>query len=438
MTDHTGVLRDLVDGTWREPDTGKSYDIGIKNIVIRDSLDGAEAELIADLYQNKRITIVSDPFTHAAYGQRLFKALVNDKNNQITEFVWKNAQCSDKGVAEVQAATADAEVLIAVGSGTINDTVKYACYLDDKPYSVFATSPMNAYSTATASVSFDGFKRSISCRGAEGVFFDLSVLSACPPRLISAAFADVICRTTAQVDWLMSHLLFDTSYTQTPYTLLAYDEPDMIANADKMLSGDLDSLGMLTRISAIMGLGTRFTNTTHSGSMAEHQISHFIDMFAGDKHPRSSHGEQVGVATITMSQLQNNVLNNSTAPIMTPTSIPLEQLEHRFGLEISSNMIEQTKAKAITESSADALNQRFSDEWDSIRSTLKSAMLPFDQLHSAMQAAGCQISATDLELDLEFYREAVAGARYIRDRFSMLDLVDDSTGLDTFVQSISE
>ena len=436
MTDYTGVLRDLVNGSWREPGSGKQYDIGIKNIVIRESLDGAEADLITELYQNKRIALVSDPYTHAALGQRIFKALTKDGTNQITEFVWETAQCSDKGVSEVQAATANAEVLIAIGSGTINDAVKYACFLDDKPYSVFATSPMNAFSTATASVSFDGFKRSISCRGAEGIFYDLSVISACPPRLISAAFADVICRTTAQVDWLLSHLLFATSYTQTPYILLAYDEPDMIASADRMLSGDIESLGMLTRISAIMGLGTRFTNTTHSGSMAEHQISHYIDMFAGDKHPRSSHGEQVGIATITMSHLQNNILSNSTPPVMSATKIPADSLKSRFGTDISDNMIEQTQAKALTEMQAGKLNQKLADEWESIRKTLNNVMLPYDVLHDAMRAAGCQITATDLELDMDFYREAVKNARFIRDRFSMLDLIDDSVGLESVVQSI--
>ena len=68
MTDYTGVLSELVNGSWREPGSGKQYNIGIKNIVIRDSLDGMEAQLVAELYQNKRITLVSDPFTHAALG----------------------------------------------------------------------------------------------------------------------------------------------------------------------------------------------------------------------------------------------------------------------------------------------------------------------------------------------------------------------------------
>lgn len=434
MADHSGILRDLVNGDWVEPWTGKQYDVGIKDIVIQDSLDGAEAELVAKQHKGKSITVVSDPFTHEALGQRIFKALAAD-GQAVNEYVWERPMCSEDGVNHIRDATRNCDVRIAVGSGTVNDTVKYASYLDKRDYSVFATSPMNAFTTGTASVSFDGFKKSIRCRSARGAFFDLSVIAQCPQRLISAAFADVICRTTAQTDWLLSHILFNTPYTDTPYTLLAYDEQGMIDNAGKMLSGDLAALSMLTRIAAIMGLGTQFTETTHSGSMAEHMISHYIDMFSGDKHPRSSHGEQVGVATITMSLLQNKILNCDTPPIMRPTQIGENDMQARFGALVD-NMMTETRKKALNQEKADQLNQRFESEWDDIRTRLLSIALPYERLANAMAEAGCQRTATELKLDTDFYREAVSGARFIRDRFSMLDVVDDSTGLHEFVHSM--
>ncbi len=434
-TDYSGVLSELVDGTWQEPATGKHYDIGIQSIVIRDTLEGQEAALVNNLHRGKRITVISDPFTHAAFGERIYQSLKAD-GQQVTDYVWQTPQCSDTGVEQIRQATPDCDVRIAVGSGTVNDTVKYACYLDDKRYSVFATSPMNAFTTATASVSFNGFKKSITCRGAEGVFFDLSVLAKCPPSLISAAFADVICRTTAQVDWLLSHLLFDTPYTETPYTLLAYDEASMINNAEKMLSGDVEALGMLTRISAIMGLGTRFTDTTHSGSMAEHQISHYIDMFAGKRHPGSSHGEQVGIGTITMSKLQNEILSSDVPPVLRATKIPDLELAERFGKDTAASMVAETEKKALSNNRAKHLNQHLADNWDNIRSQLSDVMLPYQQLETAMRNAGCSITASDLNLDPLFYRDAVRYARFIRDRFSMLDLVDDSTGLDAFIKTM--
>ena len=433
MSDYSGVLAELVAGSWREPGTGKQYDIGISDIVMRASLDGAEAELVSNLHAGKSLTIISDENTHAAMGERTYKAL-RAGGLKVDEYVWQEPSCSDEGVAHIRDATSRCDVRIAVGSGTVSDTVKYASFLDDKPYSVFATSPMSAYTTATASVSSGGFKQSITCKGAQGIFFDLTVLANCPPRLISAAFADVICRTTAQVDWLLSHLLFNSPYSETPYRLLAYYEADMLSNADSMLSGDINALAMLTRISAIMGLGTRFTGTTHSGSMAEHMISHYIDMFAGDRHPGTSHGEQVGVATHTLSLLQNEVLNSDSPPTLSPTAVPERWIRDNFSREMASNMLQQTKNKALDKKQCDALNGRLQASWNSIRTQLCACLLPHDKLHAAMSAAGCQITATDLGIEHGFYREAVKRARFIRDRFSMLDLVDDSTGLDAFVQ----
>ncbi|TQV70315.1 iron-containing alcohol dehydrogenase [Denitrobaculum tricleocarpae] len=428
-----GVLDQLVAGDWVNPKTGERHGIPPKAMVIAASLDGAEADLIAARHRGKSIMVVSDSFTREALGRRVFEALKPLGN--VTEYVWAKPSCSEDGVKQLQEDTRGAEVLIAVGSGTVNDSIKYATYLDGRDYSVFATSPMNAYSTSTASVSFGGFKKSIPCHGAKGIYYDLSVIAKCPPRLISAAFADVICRTTAQVDWLMSHILFDTPYSDTPYVLLNYDEGDMIANADKMLSGSVESLAMLTRISAIMGLGTSFTGTTHCGSMAEHMISHYIDMFAGEAHPRTSHGEQVGVATLSLSKLQNRLLNADHPPVMRPTVIPEAELHAKFGADYANMMIEQTRLKALDQREADRLNQLFADDWDGFADQLRAVMLPYERVKSAMEAAHCQLTGEELGLPAGFYSDAVRYARFIRERFSALDLADDSGQLESYAQS---
>ena len=275
-------------------------------------------------------------------------------------------------------------------------------------------------------------KRSIPCHSAKGVFFDLGVLAKCPPRLIRAAFADVICRTTAQVDWLMSHLLFDTPYSDTPYVLLAYDEDSLLDHAGELTSGDLEPLATLTRISTVMGLGTSFTGTTHLGSMAEHMMSHHIDMFAGDNHPGTSHGEQVGVATLTVSALQNRILGSDTPPEVRPTVFPADELAARYGDSISRTMQEQTGRKAIDGSMANGLNEQFAAGWSALVAPLRRVMVPLDRLRAAMTRAGSQRTAAELGLDRDFYRDVVRHARFSRDRFTILDLAGDSGLLEGF------
>ncbi len=430
-SEYGGVINELVAGTWEEPVTGKRYTIPPDDIVISASLDGREAELVASQHAGQSIMVVSDEYTHEALARRVFENLQAAGMN-VKDHVWKTPSCSEQGVEQLRAETQGVEVLVAVGSGTINDSVKYASFLDGREYSVFPTSPMNAFTTNTASVSFDGFKRSLTCHGAKGIYFDLSVLAQCPQRLISAAFADVICRTTAQVDWLMSNMLFDTPYSDTPYTLLAYDEGSMIDNALGIGSGDLEALAMLTRISAIMGLGTCFTQTTHSGSMAEHMVSHYIDMFSGKNHPGTSHGEQVGVATVSLSKLQNSILHSETPPVLSETVIPEDRLHSRYGPDMARMMIEQTRLKALDSETTDRLNTTFEREWPDFRARLIDVMLPFDTLYDAMGRAGCQRSAEELGVDASFYRHALEDARFIRDRFTMLDLAAESGQLEQF------
>ena len=52
-----------------------------------------------------------------------------------------------------------------------------------------------------------------------------------------------------------------------------------------------------------------------------------------------------------------------------------------------------------------------------------------------MASAGCQLTGSDLGLDPEFYRDAVRYSRFIRDRFSMLDVAGDSGQLEEFVKT---
>jgi glycerol-1-phosphate dehydrogenase [NAD(P)+] len=119
-----------------------------------------------------------------------------------------------------------------------------------------------------------------------------------------------------------------------------------------------------------------------------------------------------------------------------PTVIPRDDLRTRFGAA-ANEMIEQTTRKALDQRTADSLNQRLKEDWTQISGRLKAVMLPYEKLYDAMRAAGCQLTGSDLGLDPEFYRDAVRYSRFIRDRFSMLDIAGDSGQLEEFARGCS-
>jgi glycerol-1-phosphate dehydrogenase [NAD(P)+] len=161
-------------------------------------------------------------------------------------------------------------------------------------------------------------------------------------------------------------------------------------------------------------------------------MSHYIDMFAGDAHPGTLHGEQVGVTTLTMSCLQNRILDKPKPPILAPTNIDAAGMEARYGKEIGQNCIKQLERKALDRKKADEFNLFLEENWEGLSARLRDVMLPSERLWQAMAKIGAPKTATELGLSQDFYREAVIHSREIRDRYTMLDVAADSGMLEAF------
>ncbi|MBK1696405.1 sn-glycerol-1-phosphate dehydrogenase [Rhodovibrio salinarum] len=429
-TSHT--LEDVLAGRWLTPATGTAPTIPIDSLVLERSLDGAEADLLAPLDLGRRLAIVCDPNTYTALGQRVERALTGRWH---VDLVLLDDPHADQATVEtLRHRTAEADALVAVGSGTINDLCKYATLRDGRPFVVFATAAsMNGYTSTTAAITDGrGVKRSLPAHAPRGLFMDLEVMAAAPSFLTRSGLGDCLCRSTAQVDWLMSHLLRDTHYDDSPFVLQAADEAVLLERADRLETGDLEAVDALVRVLTLCGLGVLYTGTSHHGSMSEHLISHFIDMFAGDAHPGTLHGHQVGVAAVSMARLQRRILMRATPPEVAPTAIDAEALTQRYGAEISASCLEQWRSKALDAEGAQEVNRRLRADWDALRERLLAHSLPGERLEATLRSCGAPVRGTELGLEPDFYERAIRHAREIRDRWSILDLAGDAGELDAF------
>ena len=55
-------------------------------------------------------------------------------------------------------------------------------------------------------------------------------------------------------------------------------------------------------------------------------------MFMGESHPGTLHGEQVGVATLLVSEIQNDIINNFKTLKFSPIQID-KNFEHLFSID---------------------------------------------------------------------------------------------------------
>ena len=212
----------------------------------------------------------------------------------------------------------------------------------------------------------------------------------------------------------------------------------MIASAAALASHDVAAQGHLHRVMILTGFGNCFTGTSHSGSMGEHQVSHWIDMFAGKQHPNSIHGQQVGVAALAIARLQKQMLDLSRAPQIKPTQIVEEDFILRYGDALGRLCYGEAKKKAFDDKGADDFNSKIERLWPELREELRKFMIDPAQMQKTIASAGGPTTATELGLSLPVWRDAMKHGRYIRNRWSFLDLADDCGLLDEFLASDSQ
>jgi len=425
-------IKQLLDGTYPDPEGLGNQSVATESLAIEKSLAGMERDLIQGISLGRRIAIVSDPQTRDVLGRRVERALEGPFT--VHSIVFPDApHPDDVTVAKLREATRQDDALIAIGSGTINDLCKYASAKDSKPYAVFATAPsMNGYTSVNAAITEHGHKKSLAAQAPRGAFFDLSVLSAAPVRLIRSGLGDSLCRATSQADWLLAHLLLGKPYRELPYALLAADESSLFENAADLVAGSNEVMESLVRTLVLSGFGTAIIGNSQPASQGEHLISHYIDMFEENDRPLVYHGEQIGVTTLSMARLQRDTLQNM--PVLSPDTETLETFIARYGEELGRSCWDEFVQKRLDQQKRVQLNEQIAGRWDAIRELIEAVLLTPEYLEKVLRSAGARTTPEEIHLSRAFYAGAILHCRDIRNRFTFLDIAA-STGKLTLLKS---
>jgi len=411
----------LLAGTCADPDGGPDLAVATRRVVIAPSLADDLPACLDGLPLGRKLAVVSDQTTHRVLGAAVERGLAGHWSVAGIRFE-ESPHADEETVAKLVEATQDAEALVAVGSGTINDICKYASTRAGKPYVAFATAPsMNGYVSTSAAITVHGHKKSLPAQAPLAVFLDLAVMAAAPPRMIRSGLGDSLCRSTAQADWLLAHQLLGQPYRTMPFVLLADDEDALFSQSDALMRGDLGAMERLVRTLILSGFGTAICGSSHAASQGEHMISHYADMLGDPGWPAAFHGEQVGVATLTVARLQERILGEGKLRVAPDTSERTTLLDV-FGEDLGGECWNDFKKKRFDRRKAAEVNEILAERWDSIRAEIAAVTRPAAELEAVLERAGAPRTAAELGWPREFYAQAVANARLIRNRYTFLDL----------------
>ncbi|MGL9758639.1 MAG: iron-containing alcohol dehydrogenase [Wolbachia sp.] len=315
------------------------------------------------------------------------------------------------------------DLIVAFGSGTVNDICKYASYLEKKDYILFPTAAsMNGYTSANASILVNGYKKSFEAHLPKAIYIDTDIIINAPLRLTLSGFADFICRSTVQADWLLSHLLLGTEYSELPFKLVRDLEQILLREHLALAKKDKRVVLLLMEVLLISGLGMVISKGSYSASQGEHMIAHAMEMVT--KNHSLLHGKKIAVTTITMANLQEKILS-----IQNPRIKPInyfgskgaemtEDLAEYFG---NTEFIKILEQKQIMQQKIQKIIRK---EWHNISSLIKQNLLPVKYLQKIFEDLSIPHLPEHLNWNKEQYCKVVDLAFATRDRFTFLDLAN--------------
>ena len=96
-------------------------------------------------------------------------------------------------------------LFVAVGSGTITDTVRFTSHRSQNQFVSFPTAAsVDAYTSINAPVTIGRLKGSIYCHAPIAIFTDLPTICESPKFLTASGFGDLISKLTSSSDWKIS------------------------------------------------------------------------------------------------------------------------------------------------------------------------------------------------------------------------------------------
>lgn len=389
----------------------------IKNNVpthISYNLASKASELIFDLgFKNKKILFVTD--------EKIWKNCARFFDTSFLKkiLILKSPKPDEKNLKKIAIAAKNCDLILALGSGTINDLCKFTSAKTKIPYAIFASAAsMNGYLSKNASITISGHKKTLSATLPIAVFCDLKILKLAPLQLTKAGIGDSLCFYSCWFDWYLSHKILGTKFDKKPFEILHKKMEFLVKNFQKFPARDEDFLKILIEILLLSGQGMTISGGSYPASQSEHLIAHAIEM----KYPKivhkKLHGAMIAVTSLTAAKMQKHLLDNHQFchPELVSGSIH-PKLQKFFDKKIATECEKEYEQKLL------AIQQVKSPNWSKIKTELQKIHFDESHLKEIFTHFKINTSAKSLGLSNQQYQECVAYAKFIRNRFTCLDLI---------------
>lgn len=420
-------------------DCGRVHEAHSTKLVVDAGAGEALPKLVRELTDQVPL-IFYDGITHKLLGEKIdalcgaadlkTESVVCGEPDELYE---PNAEALEKVLEALR--RPGVGLLVGVGSGSINDTAKYAAHKAGVPYICYATAPsMDGYMSPTSALLIDGVKITFDAKAPECIIGDLDVLAAAPQHLVAAGFADLIGKLTSLRDWELASVLFDEYWCGTISDHVEKTASTVLNSVEALNDRSHESVRTLLNGLIEAGIAAYHVGNTRPTSGSEHLVSHYIEMrTVNEGRPGPFHGHAVGVGMLVISELVQAMLELTPEAIERTTFAPADLDQVLAELRIPKVPDNFGKAK-FDHADRNARIPEIVAKWDAIQAVLRKVPTP-ETILTALKKIEAPTTFTELGVG-DMALDAVKHARYVRARYTMLDLAADLGVLDREAERI--
>ena len=409
-----------------------------KALIIGNGVVCRTAEMFNELFPGQKAIIVADENTWKVAGADAQKSLDEAGIISYPAFIfpsedfyaeWKHVETLKAHLEQLDATA------IAVGSGVINDTVKYVSYLLSRKYMCVGTAAsMDGFTAYGSSITKDGNKQTFDCPAPFGFVLDSGIAAEAPKELAASGYADLIAKIPAAADWMIADAVGSESIDPFAFSLVQKNLRDALSDPDAVAAGDVTAVGKLAYELIMSGFAMQSILSSRPASGAEHLFSHYWDMEGLCHNGRHvPHGFSVAIGTLVSVACMEYLLNKDYTKIDIDAAVAKwpewDDMEKHIR-EVFEGMPDHL-ARGLMESKSkyvgrDIIRKQLMavrDNWPELSGKIRDQILPFNVVRDCLKRAGAPYEPEMIGVSREKIRKTFRAIPFMRDRFTGIDLI---------------
>ena len=440
---------------------GRIHETNVKCIDIARGAAGRLTGHIRELGYTK-VFLVADRNTWKAAGQAAWKALEESGLAEEKLVFLRDSDLipDETAVGEMEVALpADADLILAVGSGTINDLCKFLAARNRREYMIYATAPsMDGFTSTGAALTLNHVKTTIEACGPVAVIGDTEILANAPLEMISAGLGDTLGKYTTLVDWKLAHLINGEYYCEEIVHMVEEALASVRELSGRLKQRDPDAAEALTKTLVLTGLAMTFAGNSRPASGSEHHLSHFWEMrYQMDGRKQVLHGIKVGIGLITVLKLYHQLAEEKidfcalkaeaekltsgeeTAAGSLHDKTYWEQEVRREYRDAAEGIL-KLEERAGKNNEAERLRRLAVMEanWPEICRIIREGLPSVEEAEQLLLSADAPVNPEQIGLSRNLVTAAVRLAKEVRDRFTVLQILWDMNLSDVCAESAAD